>query len=50
MIQEGLLRTYDIKQERFASPLNLNPDISVVGQPSLRMNCSAHTMTLTQPE
>ena len=27
LIQEGLLRTYDIKQERFASPLNFNPAI-----------------------
>ena len=25
--QEGLLRTYDIKQERFASSLNFNPAI-----------------------
>jgi hypothetical protein len=28
LIQEGLLRTYDIEQERFASPLNFNPAIS----------------------
>ena len=27
LIQEGLLKTYDIKQERFASPLNFNPAI-----------------------
>jgi hypothetical protein len=27
LIQEGLLRTYDIEQERFASPLNFNPAI-----------------------
>ena len=27
MIQEGLLGTYDIGQERFASPLNFNPAI-----------------------
>ena len=27
LIREGLLRTYDIGQERFASPLNFNPSI-----------------------